>query len=170
VVEPHLPLLVVVTGPPASGKTTIARALSHKLRLPLVAKDDLKETLFDALGIGDREWSRTLGRAAFALMFHLLEEQLSAGCSVVAEANFREFAQMPPHRGFQVYCTAPHEVLLERYAMRSRHPGHLDEEVLAELRGGVLDGYKPLALGTTLIELDTSGEVDLDALVAQVSR
>ena len=31
------PLVVVVTGPPAAGKTTIARAIAERLRLPLIA-------------------------------------------------------------------------------------------------------------------------------------
>jgi gluconate kinase len=166
--ERDVPLLVVVAGPPASGKTTIARTLSRELRLPLVAKDDLKEMLFDALGTGDREWSRSLGRATFGLMFHLLREQLGAGCSVIAEANFRTFEPMPPHRALQIYCTAPREVLLERYARRARHPGHLDGELLAELRGGLLDDYVPLPLDGELIEIDTGGEVDLESLLAEV--
>ena len=34
---------VVVSGPPASGKTTLARAIAPALGLPLVAKDTIKE-------------------------------------------------------------------------------------------------------------------------------
>jgi predicted kinase len=168
------PLLVVVTGPPASGKTTIARAIAREFRLPLVAKDGIKELLFDELGTGDRDWSRRLGRATIALMYRLLDEQLRAGCSVVVEANFRpelansSFAALPAHRVFQVYCTAPDELLVERYASRPRHPGHLDEQVLDELRGDALAGYAPLALGGELIELDTRSDVDLGALFDRV--
>jgi predicted kinase len=47
------PLLVVVHGPPAAGKTTIAREIAERLRLPLIAKDTIKEALFDGLGAGD---------------------------------------------------------------------------------------------------------------------
>ena len=35
------PVLVVVTGMPSSGKTTVAEALSRRLRLPLIAKDEI---------------------------------------------------------------------------------------------------------------------------------
>lgn len=34
--------MIVVTGPPASGKTTIATALWQRLRVPLIAKDPIK--------------------------------------------------------------------------------------------------------------------------------
>ena len=44
------PLLFVITGRPATGKTTLARRLAVDLRLPLIHKDGLKESLYDALG------------------------------------------------------------------------------------------------------------------------
>ena len=63
------PLLVVVTGMPAAGKTTVAESLSRSLSLPLVAKDAVKERFYDTLGTGDLEWSERLGTASFALLF-----------------------------------------------------------------------------------------------------
>jgi predicted kinase len=163
-----------VTGPPASGKTTLAEAIAHELRLPLVAKDDFKELLYDTVGAGDRNWSQRLGRATFALMRHVVADQLRTGHSAVVEANFRPelstswFATLPPHRAFQLFCTAPEEVLLDRYATRPRHPGHVDDQVLDELRAGTLEGYAPLDLGGELIELDTNADVDLAAVLAHV--
>ncbi len=43
-IDTSLPSLVVVTGPPAAGKTTIAAELRARLGIPLLAKDTLKET------------------------------------------------------------------------------------------------------------------------------
>lgn len=43
-------LFVLVGGWPGSGKSTLAVALAAELGLPLLAKDEVKEALVDALG------------------------------------------------------------------------------------------------------------------------
>ena len=70
-----IPILILVTGPPAAGKTTIARRLSEFLSLPLIAKDDIKERLFNGLGISTKEWSQKIGGLAFDLTYALVEDQ-----------------------------------------------------------------------------------------------
>lgn len=119
----------------------IARTLARELDLPLVEKDAIKELLYDEIGTGDREWSKRLGRASYAVMFHWLNVEVGGGRSIVAEANFDTIAarlirELPPHRVFQVYCTASDDVLLRRYETRARHPGHVDTHVVEEMRRG----------------------------------
>ena len=46
--------LIVVSGAPATGKSTIAAALGAELRWPLLSLDPVKETLADVLGLGDQ--------------------------------------------------------------------------------------------------------------------
>ena len=69
-VADHLPpcTFVVVSGPPASGKTTLARAIAPALGLPLVAKDTIKEALMSVLPVPDIETSRAVGRASVAAL------------------------------------------------------------------------------------------------------
>jgi predicted kinase len=157
------PLLLVVTGMPASGKTTLARALGARLALPVIEKDVLKEALYDSLGTGDVEWSQKLGGASYVLIFAIADALLRADLSLVAEANFfrgiePRFAELPPHRLVQVHCHAPIETLVERYSSRApRHPGHLDAERVDELRARHASGLNgPLQLDNELLELDTT--------------
>jgi predicted kinase len=134
-----LPLLAIVTGAPGSGKTTVARALATELNLPLPAKDDIKEALYDALGAGDREWSRKLGSATYEVLFAVARRFLDSGTSCILESNFAEASPLhalPPARVVQIFCVAPTEVILQRYARRARHPGHLDGEVIEEFEHG----------------------------------
>jgi 2-phosphoglycerate kinase len=49
------PALILVSGAPATGKTTIAKSLSTQLRIPVIGKDAIKESLFETIGHSDRE-------------------------------------------------------------------------------------------------------------------
>jgi predicted kinase len=166
-----LPLLVVVTGMPSSGKTTIAGDLARRLQLPLLAKDVIKESLYESLGAGDVAASEQLGRAAYELLFAQARVLLANGVSVIVEANFfrdqePEFAGLPAHRLLQLHCDAPLPILLDRYANRTRHAGHFDAEKINELPGRFESGvHGPLRLGGELIRLDTTRPVDLAALI-----
>ncbi|MBV9417187.1 MAG: AAA family ATPase, partial [Solirubrobacterales bacterium] len=58
-------VFVLVAGPPGSGKSTLALPLASELRLPLLAKDAIKEALIEVLGApATLEDSRELGRAS----------------------------------------------------------------------------------------------------------
>jgi predicted kinase len=165
-----VPLLVVVTGMPCSGKTTVAEGLAARLALPLIAKDEIKESLYETLGADDVAASGRLGTAAYGLIFGLARTMLASGVSLIVEANFfrkqeRDFALLPDHRLAQIHCEAPLAVVLERYANRSRHAGHHDAEKIKELPPRFESGaHAPLRLRGELIQLDTTEPVELDAL------
>jgi chloramphenicol 3-O-phosphotransferase len=163
--------LVLVTGSPASGKTTLAVPLARLLDLPLVSKDAIKEALFDSLGHADLQWSRRLGAASFAVMFALLRYFPVA----VAEAPFApvagpELLAICP-RPIEVFCRCPDPEVMRRYLVRapSRHPGHLDHQMAAEIRVRLERGVGPLGLGGPLLEVDTTRQVDVAAVAEWVN-
>ena len=171
------PVVVVVQGTPAAGKTTVARELAALLHLPLIAKDTIKEALFDELGTGDLAWSARLGAATYLVLGALVEESAGTGASLVLEGNFVHGSELEaqlaalPTRIVQVHCSAPLEVLLERYASRARHPGHLDNERIDALREAVESRkHDPLELPGETIRIDTSGPVDLAALAVRIAE
>lgn len=170
----RLPLLVVVSGMPSSGKTTVAEGLARRLQLPLIAKDEIKESLYESIGADDVDASGRIGRAAFALIFDLARAALGAGASVIVEANFfrdqeAEFASFPEHQLVQLHCHAPLDTLVERYASRSRHAGHHDAAKIKELPARFESGvHDALRLAGNLVELDTTEPVDLDSLADRI--
>ena len=78
-------VFVVVSGPPASGKSTLAPVLARELGLPLVAKDTIKDALMSVLPVPDVEASRQLGRGAVAAMLAVAADS-PIGAAV--ESNF----------------------------------------------------------------------------------
>lgn len=133
--------VVLVTGLPATGKTTLARALAYALAVPMMSKDCIKEPLLETLGAPDMAASRRLSDASFAALFALASEQLAAVGAVVLEGNFRPGEHETPLRALlahsacpctQILCRVPEPLrqarLKARAADNSRHPGHRDAE------------------------------------------
>lgn len=73
-----LSFFVVVSGLAGSGKTTVATPLADALGVPLISKDAIKGALFDAVGVGDWQWSKTMSRAADAAMVEIASRLPSA--------------------------------------------------------------------------------------------
>jgi len=157
--------VVLVSGLPGSGKSMLAECLRQRLSWPLLAKDNLKEILFDTLGVRDRDWSRQLSKAAYALMFRQISELINAGCSCVVEGNFRhgehetQFGAiaMQGARLVQAHCHAPPDVLLARFRsrMQRRHAGHADAESLAEIESETVRAtQRPLAIGGAVVDCE----------------
>ena len=171
-------LFVVVSGIPGSGKTTIAHRLAPAIGLPLIDKDDILDRLFEAKGVGDSEWRRTLSRESD----HILREEARRSTGAVLVSFWRlpgmpadsgtaaDWLDDPSHRLVNVHCVCPPEIAAVRFSERRRHPGHLDHarshvDLVTSLKA--LAGFPALDLGPR-VEVDTTRELILDDVVRKV--
>ena len=152
--------LIVVSGAPGTGKSTIAAALAADLRWPLLALDAVKEALADVLGLGGEDWSDRVGDAAAEVVFRLA----ATFPDVVAEGWWRgarrERARSEFAGAIEVFCRCEPETAVRRMRDRhgaGRHPIHRDVinpsnlDRVATLVATVI----PLGLGASLVEVDT---------------
>lgn len=169
------PLLIIVNGAPASGKSTLAEQVAAQLGVPFLSKDTFKEELYDSLGVLgviERKFFRKLGEASMRLMYTVAGSILDAGVDVVLEANFyRGISEedlsllLGKAQGVMIHCEAPEETLKERYIKRAeageRHPVHDDSNKVGKLEDDLDEGtYEPLDLDIPVIRVSTAENYD----------
>ena len=91
-----LPTLVVVSGPPRAGKTTLAHEIARAIPCPAVCRDELKEGMVHAHGGGfEAAAGDPLTQRTLPLFFDVLRLLLAGGVTVVAEAAFQDHVWRP---------------------------------------------------------------------------
>ncbi len=162
-------VFVLVGGWPGSGKSTLARALAPELRLPLLVKDEIKETLADGLGRPRTvQESQRLGRVAVLTLLRVAQRCPGAVLDSTWFDYTRPLLAALPGTLVEVRCILPVELAKSRYQARAqtRHGGHLDTaRTFDELWGRPV---MPLGVGP-LLEVDTSGRVDAPALARAIT-
>ncbi|MBB3950768.1 ROK family protein [Aureimonas jatrophae] len=169
--------VVLVNGVPASGKSTVAQAISQAAGWPLLSLDTVKTPFLDEIEGVDRPFNRRLGRASLRALFELVREA-PAGTGVVIDAWFgfqphaftAELLALSGADEFaEVWCTAPPEVIGERYLARvgSRSAAHPGAEYVPELVA-LARRAEPLRFGP-VVEVDTRAPADPDALWREVA-
>jgi predicted kinase len=169
VIKPESPLFVLIGGLPGSGKSTLAIAVAAELELPLLAKDEIKEALMDAVGepLTVAE-SQRLGRAAVLAMLRVARRCRGAVIDSTWFGYTEPLVRQLPGPVVEVRCHVPVALARERYRARmaNRHIGHLDrqrsENELWE------EPSEPLGVGP-LVVVDTSGVVDISALASAIA-
>ena len=153
---------IVVTGLPASGKSTMGIEVAKLLDIPYFDKDDYLENLFTKRGVGNPDWRQSLSREAdvefredsiaeneVVLISHWRPKGLNVQFGTPTEWISDHFEKV-----IELYCDCPVELAATRFRSRVRHEGHVDEsrsigEVINWLKG--YEKYLPMNLGQKVV-------------------
>jgi predicted kinase len=181
-----LPSLIVVSGRPGAGKTTLAHALARAVCCPAICRDEIKEGMVHAHpgftpGPGDALTVRT-----FTTFFAVLDVLIANEVTVVAEAAFRDQGWRPELERLLgradirvICCMVDPDVADQRIQRRFNtdvvaRSAHAD---VTRLENSKLDDrasatFEPLSLDVPTLRVDTTDgyEPVFDEIVAFARR
>ena len=175
----RLPRLICVTGLAASGKTTLAEALSAASGYRVLSSDRIRKLragvdpyqYAGAGAYGDNE-----SRAVYAELAQRAARALRDGDGVIVDATFRRAADADAfltgaratERAGWIVCEAPTELRLERAALRATQDSISDAGPGVVAREAALHRHVSALPGPPIALLDTSGPLPL--VLEQLAR
>jgi predicted kinase len=165
--------LVVVTGVPGAGKTSLATVLAGRLGCALVSLDEIKEELALEAEETPRDWLRYDAEAELVRRLVAFSGEAVVDIWIAPRRDTqRVTGLLEPwwDRIVEVRCQVPALVAVERYAARERSWPHLppDDDTLARIRDAA---ERPEALGAPrTVVVDTTRPVEIGDVVTAVRR
>jgi predicted kinase len=169
--------IILITGLPASGKTTLARRLGEELGFTVIDKDDFLEALLGSVQEFSADFRYSCSREAD----RQFEDAARKGGDVILVSHWqgpdedrksgtpsawlREFDTV-----LEISCQCSVATAVQRFKNRNRHPGHGDNRSDLNV---LLDWFEedslrgPLGLGP-IIEVNTEEIVDIKKLAQKV--
>ena len=179
------PTLIIVSGRPGSGKTTLGRKLAEALSCPFISRDEIYEGLFRTFaGRPELAEKERVTWVAFETFFRLRGFLLSSDVTFVAEAAFQDerwrigLEPFVPLADMKlVHCVLGPEVARERTINRRLEqrpvPGssRASAGLTADAPPPAIRPFEPLSLSVPTLNVDTADGYDpkLDEIVAFIT-
>jgi predicted kinase len=174
---------VVVSGRPASGKTTLSHALAHAIRCPLISRDEIKEGFVNTTKdspIPDSDIAKHIYETFFETIEFLLDKRIT----LVVEAAFQHKVWIPKlepmlkiARIRLIHCAINAQLAKSRFIERSlsdsERVNYHDDMTVPASKASIdrlIDNFEPPRMNVPTITVDTSAgyKPTLDAIVSFV--
>jgi predicted kinase len=162
------PLLIVVTGAPASGKTTLAHMLADKINCPLLSRDALKEGFINTLQLSHSQLGRSVDLHVYDTFFETIELLISKKISIVIEAAFQDKLWRPKLLNLLekaairiIICHTSLHLIKARFSNRllnypDREKFHGDRSINEEQFASLTENYTPVNMEAPTLLVDTT--------------
>ena len=161
------PTLIVVSGPPGSGKTTLAHKLAAAVGCPAISRDEIKQGMAHAAPGFTGAPGDELTRRTFPVFFAVLDLLLRSGVTTVAEAAFQDHVWRPELDKLRnlaeirvVHCTVGADVAFDRITRREQDDPlrrvHAAAPGDAAGRAAAHRAFRRVSIDAPALEVDTS--------------
>ena len=144
--------LIVFCGHSGTGKTTLSKKLSKKLKIAFLHKDSLKEPIYENMGCKSLEDSIKVGYCSIKTLFNLAEDQIKLGVDVIIESPFNHIESVEIFKKwikkhkidfYCVICSLNEQLRMNRWKnrLKIRHKSHHDKERLQKFSQGINNGF-----------------------------
>ena len=168
--EMNKPLLVVVTGSPASGKTTLVHILGHKIHCPILSRDEIKEGYINTLNLAHNQLDTSADMHVYDTFFEAIELLISKGISIIIEAAFQDKLWRPRLLNLLskaavriIICKTNPDLVKGRFINRlsinpnrGKYYGDQSLSLSPERFSSLVENYVPVNVDAPTLQVDTT--------------
>lgn len=178
---------IIITGAPATGKTTYGRKIAKTLGIPFFSKDELKVEIYHSFQKEmEYEQKKQIGVSSYSALWYITKQMMETGMPFMLESNFtgkssEQLKQLEKKYGytsivvrFETNLQVLHERFLARENTSQRDEGLRADGVFNDFQkfSEIVQKSEEFTMDTEEIKIDTTNfiKVNEQEMINQIKR